>query len=262
MFENISQTAKNNLQINKISNTHIEYWMEQIDDYIQNRPDNSVILKLFGGEPLMQIANLQNLLKLHCNKIKKIEICTNLNPPDNKFLLWLLQNIDTEKIRMIVSLDACPDYNHIPRAGFDQKKFQDNLKLLISHNVNFKFSAVMSVLGIFDIANYIKWAGKNNFEVVFNSINNPDCLDPKYIPQQFLQPIIEQFGDHTSPVLFSDLFKIEQSEVGLKLFEQYNYLTQYFSRTNTNPEKINNQFFQDYWNWLTNKVKNENSIGI
>jgi len=255
VFENISQNAKNNLQIPKISDTRTEHWMNQIDDYIQHRPDNSVTLKLIGGEPLMQIANLQKLLRSRCDKIKKIEITTNLNPPNNKFLLWLLQNVDTEKIKMTVSLDACPDYNHVPRAGFDQKKFQDNLKLLINHKVNFEFLAVMSVLGIFDIANYIKWANKNNFKVVFNSINNPDCLDPKYIPQQFLQPITKQFGDHIPPMLFSDLLKIEQPEVGLKLFEQYNYLTQYFSRTDINPKKINNQFFQDYWNWLTNKVK-------
>jgi len=262
IYKNIYQSAKENIKIKEKSETHIEYWMEQINNYVQGRPDNSVILNLVGGEPLMQIANLQNLLQLNNKKIKKIRINTNLNPPTNKFLLWLLKNIDVEKFEMTISLDACPEYNYIPRAGFDQKKFQDNLKLLINHKVNFKFSAIISVLGIFDIANYIKWASKNNFEVIFNSINNPDCLDPKYIPQQFLQSIAKQFGDHAPPMLFSDLLKIEQPEVGLKLFEQYNYLTQYFSRTNTNPEKINNQFFQDYWNWLTNKVKNENSIGI
>jgi sulfatase maturation enzyme AslB (radical SAM superfamily) len=74
VFENISQTAKNNLQIPKIPDTRTEYWMNQIDDYIQHRPDNSVTLKLIGGEPLMQIANLQKLLRLRCDKIKKIEI--------------------------------------------------------------------------------------------------------------------------------------------------------------------------------------------
>jgi organic radical activating enzyme len=255
MFDNISQTSKHNLQVIKPLTKHTDYWVGQLKDYIDRMPDNSVSLRLLGGEPLMQIANLQNLFEFQNKKIKAIKITTNLNPPDNKFLLWLLKNVDTEKVEINISLDASPSYNHVPRWGFDQEKFQNNLQLLIDHNVKFEFMAVMSVLGVFDIANYTQWIQQHNYKINFFPINQPDCLDANLVPLQFLQPILLEFGKEPPPEIFSKLFKMDQPEVGLKLFEQYNYLIQYFSRTGIEVEKINNQFFQDYWHWLCDKVK-------
>ena len=128
--------------------------------------------------------------------------------------------------------------------------------------MDFSFAGVMSVLGIFDIANYSKWIRNNNFKVDFLSLNHPDCLDPNLIPHQFLQPLLAEFEGCIPPTEFLQLLKTEQTEVGIKLFEQYNYLKQYFFRCNIAPEKINNKFFQNYWTWLIGKVKNENRISI
>jgi organic radical activating enzyme len=257
MFENVSQTAKNNLLTIESSTKHTDQWLDQIKIYISQRPDNSVTLKLLGGEPLMQIANLQSLLQFQSKKIKTIKINTNLNPPNNKFLLWLLQNIDTKKVQMTVSLDASLGYNHVPRSGFDQEKFAVNLQLLIDHGVDFEFSAVISVLNVFDLPNYVSWIKQNKFKCNFLTLNQPDCLSASFVPQRFLQPLIAQFGNDAPPELFSELIKIEKPEVGLKLFEQYNYLKQYFDRTNT---KVKDTVFEPYWNWL--KERHENSIGI
>ena len=252
MFENISQTAKNNLLTINESTQRTEYWLDQLKTYINQRPDNSVTLKLLGGEPLMQISKLQNLLQFQNKKIKTIKINTNLNPPSNKFLLWVLQNIDVEKLQLTISLDASLGYNHVPRSGFDQGKFAVNLQLLIDHGVNFKFMPVISVLNVFDLPNYVSWIKQNKFKCDFFTLNNPDCLDAKFVPQRFLQPLVAQFGDNTPPELFSDLIKIERPEVDLKLFEQYNYLKQYFDRTNT---KINDTVFEPYWNWLEERFR-------
>jgi hypothetical protein len=41
--------------------------------------------------------------------------------------------------------------------------------------------------------------------------------------------------------------------VDLKLFEQYNYLKQYFDRTNV--DYLQNTKFASYWNWLTERYK-------
>ena len=252
MFENISQAAKNNLLTINESTQRTEYWLDQLKTYINQRPDNSVILKLLGGEPLMQISKLQNLLQFQNKKIKTIKINTNLNPPSNKFLLWVLQNIDVEKLQISISLDASLGYNRVPRSGFDQEKFAVNLQLLIDHGVNFRFMSVISVLNVFDLPNYVSWIKQNKFECDFFILNNPDCLDAKFVPQRFLQPLVAQFGDNTPPKLFSDLIKIERSEVGLKLFEQYNYLKQYFDRTST---KIKDTVFEPYWTWLEERFK-------
>jgi len=40
--------------------------------------------------------------------------------------------------------------------------------------------------------------------------------------------------------------------VDIKLFEQYNYLKQYFARTGT---EVTNTVFATYWTWLEERFK-------
>jgi organic radical activating enzyme len=254
VFRNVSSTAKNNLIVNQTS-ADIGYWLEQIQDYICTCDDNSVSLRLLGGEPLMQQRNLEKLLSLNSNKIKTLALHTNLNPPTNKFLIWILDNIDIAKLKITISLDATPDYNHIPRAGFEQTRFRSNLALLQDKNVNFNFNSVVSVLSIFDLENFITWQARNNFKIVFTKLNNPDCLDPKYIPSKFRQEIWQKIGHlNLDPIIIETLTQPDDL-VDLKLVEQYNYLTQYFERSNIDPGRVNNALFVEYWAWLGNFVQ-------
>jgi hypothetical protein len=82
-------------------------------------------------------------------------------------------------------------------------------------------------------------------------LNNPDCLDPVWIPTQFSQPILTQIQQ-----LPEFLKPLQQSRetVDLKLKEQYNYLRQYFERTGTDVNTINAEFNQ-YWIWLEERFK-------
>jgi sulfatase maturation enzyme AslB (radical SAM superfamily) len=216
------------------------------------QPTGSVDLKLLGGEPLMQLRNLQKLVELAGDSINQLEINTNLNPPNNRFLNWLLDTVPTHKLKFSVSLDATPEYNHVPRAGFDPDKFKTNFKLLLDKNINFHLISVVSVLSVFDLPNFLKWS--KPYQVIFNKINNPDCLDPILLPKHILDQISSQF-EQDSPSVFQELYKSPQIKVDLKLFEQYNYLCQYFLRTNIDPTQISNRVFQQYWNWLIERQK-------
>lgn len=253
-FENISSTAKTNL-ILPVSNPAQAQWIENIQKYLQEQPPNSVSLKLLGGEPLMQLRNLQQLVELAGDSIRQLEINTNLNPPNNRFLEWLLEHAPNHKLRFVVSLDATPEYNHIPRAGFDASKFEYNLQLLLDKNIQFTIMSVISILSIFDLPNFLKWA--KPYSIIFNKLNNPDCLDPGLLPGHILDKIKNQF-EQEPPGVFLELYNKPQTTVDLKLFEQYNYLYQYFSRVGVRPEEVNNAVFQEYWDWLTHKVNNEN----
>ena len=253
-FQNISSTAKNNLTVTQPV-TDVAYWVEQIQDYIQTCDDDSVSLRLLGGEPLMQQRNLEKLLGLNSNKIKTLALHTNLNPPTNKFLTWMLDNIDIAKLKITISLDATPAYNHVPRAGFDQTRFLSNLELLQNKNVNFNFNSVLSVLSIFDLENFIAWQDCNNFKIDFTKLHNPDCLDPQYVPLKFRERIWQTIKHlNLDPVIVETLTQPDDL-VDLKLFEQYNYLTQYFERSNIDPAQVNNALFVEYWTWLGNFVQ-------
>lgn len=251
-FQNVSSTSKNNhaLLTENIDQTQ---WIENIREYLQSQPPNSIVLTLLGGEPLMQVRSLQKLLDLASPSISQLQIVTNLNPPTNKFLIWLLDNIPSNKFRFEISIDATPEYNHVPRAGFDADQFKINLQLLQDRGIEFSMSSVVSVLNVFDLPRFINWS--KPYQVKFNTLDHPDCLNPIWLPKHILDQIKDQF-EQEPPMIFQELYQENtQSLVDLKLFEQYNYLCQYFSRTNIDPKQINNDLFQQYWTWLFKRQK-------
>jgi organic radical activating enzyme len=259
IFQNISQSARQNLTpVPEPTNT--DHWLQQIQDYIQTCQDRSVNLKLLGGEPLMQQRNLEKLLQMNCNKIKTLEINTNLNPPNNKFLLWLLDQIDPDQFSITISLDATPAWNHVPRAGFDRDRFESNLSLLQRHGIQFSINSTVSVLSLFDLTNFIAWRDKHGFDVSFFKIQNPDCLDPLHVPYQFRQRIWQQIKHLNVDPIIAEILQHQNKSVDLKLFEQYNYMSQYFSRASIDPKHLSNDLFVEYWSWLVDHVDRKLSI--
>jgi len=247
-FPKVSSTVNQNFKIN-INKIDQQFWIDQIHQHIQQQPPNTVSIKLLGGEPLMQIKNLQRLVEFNVDKIRQLRINTNLNPPNNKFLIWLLDHVPADKMWFDISLDATPKFNHVPRAGFDSNKFLENLALLRQYKIPYKFLAVVSVLNLFDIPNFVSWTSANDHSLEFCPLNNPDCLDARLIPDQFKQQI-----DPTGlPILVQSILQFSKKSVDIKLFEQYNYLTEYFRRTHIDPTQTSNQLFGQYWKWLTER---------
>jgi len=254
-FKGVSASANHNLIPMVNSNDHSEYWLSQINSYIDTCPDNTVSINLLGGEPLMQVNTLKKLLSFNTNKIQKIAITTNLNPPNNKFLHWVLNNIPNKKLWFQISLDSTPEYNHIPRAGFDCNKFLENLELLIQHQIRFKVMNTVSILNIFDLENFILWVSKKNLAAGYNKINNPICLSLEYLPKEFRLKIWQRIQHLEVPTFIRELLENPDDVVDLKLFEQYNYLNQYFTRSGNNPFSTDNALFIEYWTWLKEKYK-------
>jgi hypothetical protein len=215
-----------------------------------------VELKILGGEPLMQQRNLQKLLTVNPRKIKKILVHTNLNPPTNKFLLWLIQNVDADILEFTVSLDASPQYNQWPRARFNQVEFDNNLQLLQNNQIAVSLNAVVSVLSVFDLQNYISWAREKNIHIYFNQLQNPDCLEALLIPYKFRSAIWDSIKHLDPPAVILKILQHKQHDNSLRLFEQYNYLHQYFQRNDLDPANYDNALFREYWTWLTKNFKN------
>lgn len=253
VFEKVSNTAIKNLEISK-KNQSSPTRLTEIQSYIQTCDDNSIDLALLGGEPLMQLQSLQELLKFGQTKIKNLSIVTNLNPPKSKFLQWVLDNFTKDKLQIQISLDATPEYNHVPRAGFDSTVFQQNLTRLKDHEIKIKLLSTVSATSIFDLPNFLSWIKHNQFTASFASISNPGCLDPTVVPLHIRQEILKNIQTDV-PTMIEQVLNSTQSTVDLKLFEQYNYLVQYFDRTATDLTKINNPLFQEYWQWLTERFQ-------
>jgi sulfatase maturation enzyme AslB (radical SAM superfamily) len=233
---------------------HTDYWLAQVENYIGQQPDNSVNLKLLGGEPLMQQRNLEKLLELNGSKIHKLIVQTNFNPPTNKFLLWILENISNEKLVIDISLDATASYNHVVRAGFDRERFESNLVLIRQHNINYRITSVVSVLSLFDSPNFIRWNQEHGHKITYTKINNPACLSADLLPVHIKQELAKTI-DQPPPPIVAELLAASTESNQIQLLEQYNYLTQYFNRAKIDTDTIDNVLFQNWWSWLKGTVK-------
>lgn len=252
MFSNISFTSKQNLEYHT-DQFDQQHWINEVNNYVSAQPDKSVVLTLLGGEPLMQVNNLKTFIAMNDTKIKKMIVVTNLNPPDNKFLVWLLDHVSNDKLSFGISIDAMPEFNHVPRAKFNKDNFLQNLEILQRKQYQFKFLTTCSVLNFFDLPNFLNWVKQNNFDQTIIKLSNPDCLNSSYIPSQFAGPIIQQLKNYDVPKFVTELQQ-SNSLVDLKLREQYNYLAQYFERTGTDVDTTNAEFNQ-YWAWLEGQFK-------
>lgn len=254
MFRDISASAQLNLStITEAADR--DYWLDQINHYLQTCDENSVMVKLLGGEPLMQQRNLEKLIGFNNSKIRKLGIHTNLNPPNNKFLLWLLDNVQTDKLVFYVSLDACPDYNQWPRGGFDKTQFLANLDLLEQHAVYTKFNSVISVINVFDLENFLTWSRNKSVPINFDNLYNPVCLDAALIPLGFRQQIWQGISKFQPSEILQQVLLQPEKQDTIRLIEQHNYLDQYFQRNALDPNQCPNMLFREYWSWLTENYK-------
>lgn len=243
-FSQISKTAIANLEpVSQATDQHV--WLEQIQQHIASHEPNSVVLSLIGGEPLMQHHALEKTISMMQPNVRQLVITTNLNPPSSRFFDQLLDTWPTDKLTFNISIDAIPEFNHVPRAGFDQQRFERNFTKLQQAGVKFKFLCVVSVLNIFDLGEF--WSRYAGIEIITSQLNNPACLEIGNIPSEQRQQILDQLPS-TAPSWIQSELSQTASVVDLKLREQYNYLNQYFSRTNT--EIPGNMQFGQYWRLL------------
>ncbi len=243
-FSQVSKTTTANQEpVSQATDQHV--WLEQIQQHIAGYGQDSVVLSLLGGEPLMQHHALEKTISMMQPNVKQLVITTNLNPPSSRFFDQLLDTWPKDKLTFNISIDAVPEFNHVPRAGFDQQKFERNFVKLQQAGVKFKFLCVVSVLNIFDLGTFLsKYSG---IEIIANQLNNPACLEIGTVSSEQRRQILAQLPDSAPSWIRNELAQ-STATVDLKLREQYNYLNQYFSRTNTMiPD---NMQFGQYWNLL------------
>lgn len=250
-FEMISRSARENQSVDirlGADQETVDRNLEQIRQYVKQQPDNSVVISLLGGEPLMQHRGLQKILEFDQQKVKRLVIITNLAPPSSKFLNQILDSVDTERLLLHISLDTAPRYNHIPRHGFDQKQFEKHFTLVQDKGIEYTVLSTVSALSAFTLAQFEQWCTQNGVTPTFQSLQNPACLQIASLPvltkQQIHNTVDPAFLNHE---LEWQLATPEPARV--QQVELYNYCRQYFQRTgiqiSTTPPEM-----QRWWSTL------------
>lgn len=255
-YNNISTTARNNLAVFNQQKSNIDYWLDQLSNLVISRPDITWDIAILGGEPLMQFRNLEKFLNTVNQHVDKIRITTNLNPPNNKFLIWIVENFTSDKLSFNVSLDTTPEFNHWPRAFFNKESFLENLELLKKHNVAVKFNAVVTALSVFDVPDFLRWIQEHKITGEFKQVSNPDCFSPLLIDYSLRQEIKNRCTTEI-PDTFEKIFEHNGPNNVVKQIEQYQYYKQYFDRSNLDPALIPNDLFQTHWHQLSSIVQSK-----
>lgn len=185
-------------------------------ELINKFPLNSVKLEILGGEPLIQNNISEFISQIDSNRIKKLIITTNLSFYNKRLLNQIIKHFGSNKVTIGVSLDLVPELNHIPRAGFNQQLFTQNLLKLINNNIQFFFRVTVSALSVLQLVDTIGWLKKQNFKFILNLVNSPACLSVQHMPAAFKQqcynellqitdtdvsPIIELLFAESNPTL-------------------------------------------------------------
>lgn len=246
-FQNIPASDLRNMV--PISRADIDTFktLTQIREYIQNVGE-PVTVALLGGEPLMQIDALEKLTDFDLGDNVTLEIITNLNPPSMRFLERILERYQnrSQHLKFLISLDATPEYNHVIRHGFDAGRFYRCLDLVNQYGCERSISATVSALSVLDLPYYLSWLEQNSLSAIFNILNNPRSLSVANVPRSMRLEISNSIIDsNTNPILVEQLDLPQASS--LDQFACHQYLTQYFSRTGTDPLAVDHARFREFW---------------
>lgn len=248
LFELIPESDRQNLEVpDPVAKNNSERFFNHLLEYINTCEPHSVGLAILGGEPLMQVKSLKRLFSAVSDKIQSVVITTNLNPPSPKFLHYILDQTElTERLKFRISIDSTPDFNHVPRWGFNRQSFLNNLDLLNQHKISYMINAVVSALSVFDLPEFIEWIQQRSIVTNFSNLYNPTSLTVSSLPKNLRNEIIDAVPAGALPDhILQELVAPEPDWLAKKNLRSY--MTQYFQRTGLHPESIENERFQRYW---------------
>ena len=246
-FSHISKNLQHRLQpFNAVAD--IDPYVKQVTQYIDSCEDGEVFLKLLGGEPTMLIKNLEFLQTVNPEKVWKVGLVTNLNPPSNKFLHRCIEMFG-DKLVLEISLDATPDYCHIPRGNFNELNFLENLDIVKQTVKHIQLLPVISSLNIGNLARFIDWADFNQLAFLPQQLHAIDCLRIEHLPNEYKQELEKELERHRSRLprwIFEEL-KATPLNKG-RTYEQYHYVKQYCERLKIDLNSMNES--KKYWHFV------------
>ena len=263
-FDNISDATKQNHEIPQFvkDQAYFDRGLADFNTWLSKQEDDSQVISILGGEPLMQKKTLLRMLEFPMDKIKAIRINTNGSPPNLNFLNDIIHWAGS-KLHLTLSLDCRPEYNHIPRAGFDRNQFNLLMEIVNKNHIPHSIISTLSVLSIWDIGKFSRWCHERSIQHEFYPLQNPDCLDVSILPYSFLNNIHKINWDdwHLVPenIRANFLSKSDHTTDLNLLRESYHYLTEYFRRCNIIvPDNI---VLKQHIEWLAELVSGHSLLG-
>ena len=238
------------------------YKNKKYHDYINKILDNKhiKIIKLLGGEPLLDKNLLHNLAKIDDNRKRKmtIWIVTNGSVDLNETVTQLGC---FKQIYFVISLEGIGEVQEYARFGCDWKQLEKNITSFNSSDTrNLSIHHTLQATTVLNFIDLVKWCNIHNLSLSVGWVKNPDYLSLDVLPPIVKEEIITNLKNsklHVRDDLLEEqetvdvndiLHRLKSSTFNLENYQKFlRYIKWYESnKPNLDLKKLYPQLFQSF----------------
>ncbi len=200
------------------------------------------LLKLLGGEPLLEKQMLEILRDLPEQKKKKISLSFCTNGSIDILSTIKKYKLDFKSLTFVVSLEGVGEIQNWARKGSDWKQIEKNITSAKKEGILIDIQNTLQASTILRICDLYDWCIEKNIPLIFNMLEQPTYLSINILSNKIRNTLFNSLKKQQE--------KIKNTKINLPKESYpntlYNYLQQHFLLTNKEENKKFYRFIEWY----------------
>ena len=223
--------ALNNIGVDKVGQIAPQKHLTSPYDLLDVNLENLTLLRILGGEPLIEDNFLKVFKVLEEQKIiQNVELFINTNNsvfPNKKWQYYLPK---FKKISLVLSIDSIGKLGEWNRRGLNIKDFKINSAKWMNYTTNISYNSVIhnfSILGLNDLINWIDLPihyGMEGENHALDLILKPHYLSILHLPditKELISNKLDKKLDKVSEFMFSEKNNPEYTNQYIKFYKHF-----------------------------------------
>jgi MoaA/NifB/PqqE/SkfB family radical SAM enzyme len=191
-------------------------WFDNDDHFINQVIEllpSLVNIDFYGGEPFL-LKQLPRVLKIAIDSNHAKNIRLHFNTNGSIFPAQLIPYLEQFKeVQLSVSVDNIGKRFELERGGAwtdietNIKKFKEQSQI----NLDLSIMPTVNIQNVFYLDELINWAHDMNIKIVFNYLDNPECMSIDYMTPAAKQLVVDKFLTHPRVELQKIAYRIQKS---------------------------------------------------
>ena len=215
---------------------------DNIIDFTPADYESATYIKLLGGEPFLNVKNIDFLEKFNLENIN-FETHTNCSLIPNKRWRRILEKIKFANIHL--SIDAIGDVASFSRYGVVWEQVQKTMEWFIEFkklkNIRVSAHGMCHIFNVFDMHNCIQYLESKDLPYRIDCVHDPSHLDIKILPKRIKEKLIDIIkDDYVKNYLIKNIDYIDDDNLNkFLIFAERLQKRQHFSFVDDIVENIN-----------------------
>jgi len=171
-----------------------DFWKELMDV-----TQNVESIYINGGEPTLIKRHWKFLQDLvDADRAKDIKIWYSVNMtrmPENEIQVWK----EFKDVRISASIDDLSTRNFYIRWPTEWNRILSSIQTLKENGISWDIMQTISIMNIFYLPEFYKWANQFGVNHSYNYVNEPEHLNPRYIPESVKSRILDRLNGSIDP---------------------------------------------------------------